>query len=201
LSPRPSVEEQRRHELVTVACELIAEQGYAAVRIADVAERARVSRAAVHYYFGNRNSLLEAALEYAHQAARERRPTAVPGETAPELLIRIVDRYLPTDEEELTWRVYLRFWNEALTNPELRPSQAAHYAIWRDFVSTVVADGQRAGTLADGDPDDMAATLLGMLDGLGIQAILEAPDMPVERVRQLCVAYIETLTSSPAVRT
>ncbi|MDQ4027821.1 MAG: TetR family transcriptional regulator, partial [Actinomycetota bacterium] len=57
MSPRPSVEEQRRKEILEAACAAIAERGFAAVRISDIAARAGTSTGTVHYYFASKDDV------------------------------------------------------------------------------------------------------------------------------------------------
>ena len=62
MSPRPQIDHIRRPQLLAAAAEVIAERGVGATRIADVAERAGTSPAAVLYWF-----------DVARRAARPRR--------------------------------------------------------------------------------------------------------------------------------
>lgn len=191
MSPRPNVEERRRTEVLTAACELIAARGYAAVRIADVAERAGISTGTVHYYFADKRTMLEAALTFAVEASIARRGPQLAGlEDPEEQLRRLVELYLPVGPEALTWRVYVQFWGEALTKADLRADNALLYGRWRDFVAGIVRAGQAAGRLAPGDPDDLAAGLVALLDGLAIQAILDPEAMPIERMRRLLREHV-----------
>ena len=48
MSPRPSVEAQRREEVLEATCEIIAEVGFRNVRVSDVAKRAGISTSVVH---------------------------------------------------------------------------------------------------------------------------------------------------------
>jgi AcrR family transcriptional regulator len=199
MSPRPSVEVERRHEMLTAACRLIAERGYAAVRMSDVADLAGTSRSAVHYYFHDRETLLEQALVFAmEQSAARHKPALAATEDPRERLLRLIDLYLPTSEEAIAWQVYLRFWDAALTNPDLRAFQADIYGNWRRLIANVIAAGQAARVVRRGDADDMASELAALIDGLAIQTVLESPDMPIERMRRLGRARIEEWFEDPA---
>jgi AcrR family transcriptional regulator len=62
MSPRPSVEERRREEVLRATWELIAEVGYGRVRVADIADRVGVSTGTIHYYFETKEDVLDAAI-------------------------------------------------------------------------------------------------------------------------------------------
>lgn len=64
---RPDASSSRDVEatILSIAEKRFAERGYAAVSIREIAEKARVNAAMIHYYFGNKESLLKAVLERA----------------------------------------------------------------------------------------------------------------------------------------
>ena len=61
MSPRPQVDHIRKPQILNAAGEVIARKGVDATRIADVAEAAGTSPAAVIYWFESRDELLAAA--------------------------------------------------------------------------------------------------------------------------------------------
>lgn len=74
MSPRPATPRRRgrppaeksadqRARLLQAALELFAERGIAATPLNAIARRARVTPALVHYYFGNRDKLIDAVVE------------------------------------------------------------------------------------------------------------------------------------------
>jgi len=52
-----------RQQIMESAVDLFANQGYAATSVREIAERVGVNPAMIHYYFGNKEALLHAALE------------------------------------------------------------------------------------------------------------------------------------------
>lgn len=52
-----------RQQIMDAAVDLFAGQGYAATSVREIADRVGVNPAMIHYYFGNKESLLHAALE------------------------------------------------------------------------------------------------------------------------------------------
>lgn len=74
-----------RRSILAAGLELVAERGYRAARLADVAARAGVTRGAVYHHFADKGALLETALREGWQEAmapvleplqREREPLA-----------------------------------------------------------------------------------------------------------------------------
>src|SRR5579875_2569179 len=56
--------EQRRQSLIEAAYHLIAERGFEQLRTRDIASRARVNIAPLHYYFARKEDLIQGVVEY-----------------------------------------------------------------------------------------------------------------------------------------
>ena len=63
--------ERTRAELLTVATEVFAEEGYSGARVDDIAERTRTTKRMIYYYFGGKEQLYLAVLEEAYRGIRE----------------------------------------------------------------------------------------------------------------------------------
>ncbi|MEP9383293.1 TetR/AcrR family transcriptional regulator [Nocardioides sp. KR10-350] len=59
-----------RAELLAVATEVFAEQGYAGARVDEIAERTRTTKRMIYYYFGGKEQLYQAVLEGAYRDIR-----------------------------------------------------------------------------------------------------------------------------------
>src|SRR5207244_1572470 len=60
-----------REGLLHAAVEAIGQKGYVATSLQDIADRAGVSKGAVHYHFGTKEELIDAVLGYCDQRLRE----------------------------------------------------------------------------------------------------------------------------------
>src|SRR5690606_42158043 len=70
---RPSVEAERREQILRAACEVVSDKGYKALRVTDVAKRAKISTGSVNYYFETKRDLVHAAFERTFARSLERR--------------------------------------------------------------------------------------------------------------------------------
>jgi AcrR family transcriptional regulator len=187
------LEERRRAAILDAAGTLIAERGYHAVRIADVARLVGTSTGAVHYYFPGKNDVLTAALRHSVERAFERQSAALAGiDDAHQRLLKLIDMQLPRvggvrDE----WSVWIQFWAEATIHPELRPVHNRFYARWQETVARIVRRGQRQGVfLAEVDVDGVTRRLTALTDGAAIQVLTGAPGMTVTVMRELLVEFV-----------
>jgi len=191
MSPRPSVEAQRRAEVLAATCEIIAEVGFRNVRVSDVAKRAGISTGVVHYYFGTKEQMLDDAFRFAVQQARRRSLASIEGKArASERLFAVLDVQLPTDDSDLEWPLWLHLWAEALMRPPLRELNRASYENWIALIEGIIVEGQASGEFRKVPAQDVTLQLLTMIDGLVIQSTLGAKDLDGTRVRELVHAFV-----------
>ena len=80
--------ERTRAELLAVATEVFAEEGYSGARVDDIAERTRTTKRMIYYYFGSKEGLYLAVLEEAYRGIREAERTIDVDHTDPVAAIR-----------------------------------------------------------------------------------------------------------------
>jgi AcrR family transcriptional regulator len=196
--PRPSVEAERRPQILAAACEVIATAGIPALRLADVAREAGVSSGTVHYYFETKKDVITAAFEFnLTDSLARRQELLTSGKDSLAILHDLVESYLPNDELSVrAWKVWLALWAEGSRDAVLQEINDRLYGQWRDVVAGVIADAQAAGTARPGDASVQANMLIGMLDGLAVQVVLESPNMSLESMRATCTAFISEVIAA-----
>ncbi|MFN8151531.1 MAG: TetR/AcrR family transcriptional regulator [Solirubrobacterales bacterium] len=181
--------------ILDAACDLIAEEGLDAVRIARVARRAGASTSLVHHYFSTREELLEQALIHSFERAGDDRfgtegevADAAPGASA---LAEAIRESLPAPEQEREWVLWVELWLRAIREPDLRPVANRLYSRYRAWLAAVVRAGIEAGDFdAAADPEEIADLAMAVLDGAGVRAMLADPGMDAERARGLVATAI-----------
>ncbi|QFU85511.1 TetR/AcrR family transcriptional regulator [Amycolatopsis sp. YIM 10] len=193
--PRPSVEAERRAQILRAACAVIADKGFARLRVSDVAAAAGVSGGTVHYYFDTKQDLVHAAFEDNYVRSLQRRRWILDTSDDPVQKLRlVVDSYLPDGEETTeAWKVWAELWSQGMHQPELRELHDRMYGDWRRIVAGVIRDGQRGGQLRPGNAVHLANMLISMIDGLAYQVLLGSTAMPVSRMRATCLAFLDDL--------
>jgi len=189
-----TVDEGRRLAILDAAAQLIAERGYHAVRIADIARTARTSTGSVHYYFPGKNDVLTRALRHAVSRAFDRQGAELRKiDSAYERMLRLIDMQLPRiGQVRDEWSIWMQYWAEAIIRPQLRPAHNEFYARWREAVVRIVQLGQRQGEFRkDADAEMGALQLTALTDGGGIRVVVGAPGMTVSAMREVLVAYVK----------
>ena len=190
MSPRPNVEEVRREEILRATCAVIAERGYAATRVADIAERSGASSATVHYYFKTRENVLTEALAFANRLAfEEHRETLSALKSGRERLVQLIEWQIPVGATRDDWTIWLEVWNEATRRDDVKDAQHAAYGAWLQTIEQVVSEGIATGEFRPVDVEDFAAVLAALIDGLGLQ-VLAGRTVTPKRMRQLINQFL-----------
>lgn len=194
VSPRPSLTEQRRREILEAAGAVIAGRGLADTRIADIAERLGTSPALVLYYFESKERLLlEALIARDRQffAGLEDRLARCSG--AAERMRSLIEASTPSDaaddRSQDEWMLWPAMWERARHDPEIGAERARLDALWRATIVDVVAAGIAAGDFRNVDTDGFAIQLSAMLDGLALQVILDDPKVDAKAMRHLALQF------------
>lgn len=177
-----------RPRILDSAAELIARQGFDAVRISDIAAVCGVSTGTVHYHFPTRDDVLTAALK--HCAERmflrvERELAELSGDPSAQLR-HLIDSQVPLNplvRDE--WSVWVQFWTHAILFPELRPAHNDLYRRWRELVHAAVSDAARAGIVDSTDPRMTAVRFTSLVDGTALRLLTGEPEMSADLMRRL----------------
>jgi AcrR family transcriptional regulator len=196
MSPRSSLPQKKRRPnrrgaasrslILEAAVGCLAVGGIDEVRIARVARRAGVSTASVHYHFESREALVSAAVEASFKITAETRGSpSYGGGTALEQLGRKIEESLPLNGDQTRqWELWLELWLAAVQERALRSSAANVYRrlgeSMRELIEQGAANGEFTPVTA---PDMVTARVLAAIDGYGLRALLEDPDMPIDRAR------------------
>jgi len=185
--------DSRYQQILDATWRLIAERGYHAVRVSDVAEACGTSTATIHYHFPGRDDLLTEALRVSVKQAFDRQVAELHSiEDAHERLLRLIEVAVPTPGALLLeWSIWLQVWNESALHPELRGLHSDAYSRFHDTVAGIIADGQRQGLFVATDPEDLTITFTALIDGLGIQVLTRRPGRTAEHMRRVLVDFVE----------
>lgn len=177
---RPTTDD-RKSAILDAAVAVIIEVGYTQMTVADVAARAGVSTALVHYHFASKSALIAAALRLASDDDKELRESIAfgPG-TALERIDGVLCGSLPEDENDASWLLWIETWGETRRNAEIRAVMADLDEHEIKILRELIADGDRNGELACADPSGAAARLAALRDGLVIEHTLYHPERPIE---------------------
>jgi AcrR family transcriptional regulator len=196
VSPRPSLTESRRNEILAATSATIADRGLCETRIADIADHIGASPALILYYFPSKAALVTEALVYQDQIFHE----AVKGAleragSAAEKLSILIEASCPkpprNSGEPDGWVLWPAAWEMSRHDPSLAAARARLDESWRAQIASIVQDGIAAREFVDVDPADFAIQLAALLDGLAIEVMLGDPTVDAERMQKLAEDFVE----------
>jgi AcrR family transcriptional regulator len=165
----------RMAEILDAACRVIVRDGASALRMADVADEAGVSRTLVHYYFETRTDLLAKVFAHTDDRADERAVASLRAlPTGAQRVERLLRVYL--DDENVfrtNWVLWMETWRAAVFEPELRAAVVDSLHHWIGQIAEQVEQGQADGSIPRRvDAQAAAHRLVATLDGLGQQVLI-----------------------------
>jgi AcrR family transcriptional regulator len=177
-------------QIVQAAIRVLARQGYARTSLLDIAREAGMSKGAVHYHFPTKEALLSVVLKTACDTVQERtRDVFVMGDDPLTSLRKAVDvlwEARATSSDEVM--VVTDFMAQSLHDPSLRPLIAEFYRISTDLVESYLAANLPLMGLEAKVPLPMLAkVIVGLLDGLMIQAFFNPETVGPEEITQLFI--------------
>jgi AcrR family transcriptional regulator len=193
---RPSVEPERREQLIAAAARVIARSGYDAATVRDIAREAGVSTGVIAYYFEGKDDLFVHVLRSASRAFRARlERSQVSAHTPRERLLAMAEAATPADEEAVrAHALWIEFWARAARDPALAELTVRLYDGWRSEIAEAVREGQGAGAFRlDADPDAFARGYAAATDGLATHVVLHRGVVSPDDMRSACAALVDAL--------
>ena len=150
---RPSVEGERRVQLIAAAARVIARSGYDAATLRDVAREAGISTGVIAYYFDGKDDLFAHVLRAASRAFRARLASArdAAGRRASSCS-RWPRRRRPPTRTRARARAVDRLLGARGARPGARRLTLRLYDGWRGEIAEIVREGQRAGRVPQPTP-------------------------------------------------
>lgn len=174
----------RRAQIIDVTIALLAENGYAGISLARIAERAGVTKPTVLYHFSDKADVVRAAYEHVLSALVTEVGEAVDAAEVidrPAAYVRSMIRYL--SEHPMHTRTSI----EALTHADQQRDTAER---WRPLADLLVAAGQARGTDGPRDARTAALVLGGAIDAIVLEK-LHDPEYDTAAAAEELVALLD----------
>jgi len=182
-------------EVVEATGRVIAREGLEGASLRSIARELGVTTGVLTHYFRDKEDLLgfvQASIFGGLEASN--RPLLDQGPDV-DLTIEALMRILPNSPRNIDWwKVWLGFTVAALSRPDRAEAHADKYADLRRHWVKVMRRLQSAGLLkSDIDPVIEAETLVCLVDGIGVQAVISPKALPARKQRALLRAYFSKI--------
>src|ERR1700730_10262932 len=179
--PARGDEAQRRQQGARIPADLVAAGGLAAATHRRIAEAAGCSTTVVSHYFSDKRDLVTATYREVGDRVAARVQAA---RSSDDRLVAILEALLPLDEDRTRdWRLLFTFLGLAATDAELTAEQRGRAAAARAQIETALAHDKQVGRIPPGaDVPALARSLLSLVLGMGMQALFDPAEWPLERM-------------------
>ncbi|MBS7545242.1 betaine-aldehyde dehydrogenase [Ancylobacter oerskovii] len=202
---RRESEEVRRQQLIEATIDSLAEIGFNASTLAQIAGRAGVSPGLVAHYFGDKDGLLEATLRFlAARVARGSAMRLAEASSARERVGAVIEANLAPEEfGKPSSSVWLAFWGQALHSERLRRVQKVYQSRMRSNLRHALRP-----LVQEGEADRAAIAVAAIIDGLWLRSTLSATgETDSASARAIASAFVDAQiaaaprsTPAPALR-
>lgn len=162
----PIEKTDKREQLLLVAEELFSEKGFDGTSVRDIAQAAAVNLAMINYYFGSKELLLKALLEFRFGGSfvqieeLEKNPQLSPMEKIEQITLNYVDKFIGNR------RFHDIVSKEVNSNRSQEVKDLINSYKLRNFekVKDILAEGQRKKVFRKVDAEMVMATIIGTIN-------------------------------------
>jgi AcrR family transcriptional regulator len=164
-------EDQRREELIKATYYEVAEKGYSAVTLQDIAKRAGVSKGSTLYYFATKEDLFLGALEWMVNQFDIRNGQAIANVEDPVEKVKalIGTIFANAQESRQFFLAYSDFVSIGTRNKRFHDLNARFYNGCCGHNREVIEAGIRTGVFRRVDVEEAGAMMRALVDGLMLQ--------------------------------
>ncbi|MCY7301906.1 MAG: TetR family transcriptional regulator [Thermoleophilia bacterium] len=187
---RPEV---RQLMILEAAKAVIAEVGLGRATAREIAARCDISTGTLTHHFPSMDDLLVEALRSGSKEFTDRNLRAADAEPrAHDRLLILIETALPDKPEALrNWRLWLEYWARAAHDPALAALHSERYREWRGGFERAIGEGVATGEFNRVDVALAARELVGLFDGLCIEAAIGG-QVTVREAREITLNWIDS---------
>lgn len=190
---------ETKRRLLDSAMQVIARDGWPGLSVRSVANDAQVSPSHVQYYFHSRANLIAATYQHVGDKLVDHIAPFLKAEPTPATLLRILESWIPDTPERETWaRTWVAFsaasLHEEVLSKAARETDEALRMWLKGRLHELTSCGAESQSL---DADLVARQLLGLIDGLTLQALLLPVDERRDFVRPALIAMLTEIGLAP----
>jgi len=167
--------EQTRQQIVNSALKLFSQQGYESTSVAEICDRAQVSKGAFYHHFRTKQALfvelleswlrrIDSTLDQSRWEMSDIPRGLMAMANATRGILREADESLP---------MFLEFWSQARLDPAIWQATIAPYRRYQQYFAAMIEEGIAEGSLREMDPGVGAWVIVCFAVGLLLQYVLD----------------------------
>lgn len=172
-----SKQDERRKEILAVALQAFNEKGYDKTSMDDVVRATGLSKGTIYWYFKNKQEMFTALMEFVVDQFFEEFDFMLSSthDLTPRAALSMIFETVNAivDMNPNSAALTIDFMLQALHYPDLRKKYAGYYARYIDELGAIIQRGIDEGTFRQIDAHAASASLIGLMDGIMLQALLK----------------------------
>nr|BBH94717.1 TetR family transcriptional regulator [Thermogemmatispora argillosa] len=166
------IRDERRRQILHVAAEIFARKGLGETRISDIAEASGISQGLIYRYFPSKEELFKALIETSTSATATGLEQALKLAGTPWEKLTWLTSYIWQGicEHPAHFQVVLHALISEAVPPDIRTLALERIQATLAIFGQLIREGQQAGQVVTGDPDELALLYGALIQGLAASA-------------------------------
>ncbi len=196
MTPKIIDKETKRREIYTAALPVFAAKGLDKTKMEDIAKAAGIGKGTVYEYFSNKEEILAVAFNDLFAETEMKIRQVVMSNSGPEKkMCDIIELFFSIFEDDYqTAAILMDFWAEGIRNKDVNITSVIDlkeiYKGYREIFSLILQEGINAGIFAENDKEKTASIIIGALDGIMLQWIIEPEIFTPGEIKEVMVKII-----------
>jgi len=184
--------EKKREDIILAALMVFAEKGFSRTTIKDIAEHAGIGKGTVYEYFNDKDEIIYSSFSYFLSIFETDMEKILLSDRSGinkfNELVLTMTKIIESEQKKLLDLMF-DFWAEGIRSNSKGPmleEMQKFYTLYRKIFTDVISEGMADGTIRkDIDPDATASLIVGMLDGIVVQWILDKKNFKVGEIQKV----------------
>ena len=183
-------------KILLAAFQCVAEAGIAATSTRAIAAKAGLNQGIIHYYFKSKDELLTRVLEIIFHNSTSNIEAVGASQLSPVEKLRFileagVSLIGPRRDEFV---VFVAFWAHSIAvGGKMLDLYRELFRRFRAAVKKAVEEGERSGVFRTGLSEETALLIVGAIEGLGIQYVIDPEQFKPDKAVSLLRAFLEDI--------
>jgi AcrR family transcriptional regulator len=196
---------EKKDQIVEAAIREFARKGFSRTTINDIANAASIGKGTVYEYFSNKEEIVHETFRFfMHLMEPDFQAILISKVTAKEKLRQILDGFshsVNSEYHQELMELMFEFWSEAIKDKGSKgvmfEQMIKFYHVYREIFADIIIEGMGDGSFRkDINPRSTAAMIVGTLDGLMVQWILERETLDFKDIlKTVTITVLDGITA------
>ncbi len=198
MAPKVVDKEAKKLEIMQAAIQVFSKKGVANTKMIDIATAASIGKGTIYEYFSSKEDIFATGFQYFFTGIEQNIQSALQESTHPEKqlqnLIRSSLNVFFEDHGEFA-AIMMDFWAEGIRTKDNTINKTINlklvYQMYREMLAEIIENGIAQDVFRKIDAVSFASFLIGALDGLMLQWVLEPEIFDIKQIADtLCDGFL-----------